>query len=236
MSRPNLELNWMAEGFQYVVAELSRLDDDAVDEPSALPGWSRKHVVSHLGFNARAVRRLVDWAHTGEVTPMYPSPMAREQEIDEGAQWTAARLREFIHTEQESLSRAMNALDDTEWSSDVITGQGRTVAASELPWMRTRELWIHAADLNAGGDVVDFPAGIIDRLVVEVVNKRRAGDAPGLDVHPTDRALSGLTPIPGAPCLVEGSAADLARWLTRRETRGLSTSDRTPLPELGPCL
>ena len=79
----------MTDGFQYLVGELSKLDDEALGEPSALPGWTRKHVMSHLGFNARAVGRLVHWARTGEVTPMYPGPTARAQEIDQVAQWTA---------------------------------------------------------------------------------------------------------------------------------------------------
>jgi maleylpyruvate isomerase len=226
----------MAHGFQYLVGALTKIDDEALGEPSALPGWTRKHVMSHLGFNAVAVGRLVHWARTGEATPMYPNPTARAQEIDEGSQWTARQLREFIHTEQKSLAEALDALDDPEWSAEVMTGQGRTVTATELPWMRSRELWIHAVDLNAGGDFVDFPAGIIDRLIVEAVNKRRGGDEQSLDVRPTDRPLSGLVPIPGGPFLVEGTAADLARWLTRRETRGVRTSNGAPLPGLGPWL
>jgi maleylpyruvate isomerase len=236
MHRPDIELNWMTDGFRYFVGELSKLDDEALGEPSALPGWTRKHVMSHLGFNARAVGRLVHWARTGELTPMYPGPTARAQEIDQGAKWTAQRLREFIRTEQAPLADALAALDDPSWSAKVITGQGRTVYATELPWMRTRELWIHAVDLNAGGDFVDFPADIIERLVVEAVNKRRRGDAPNLDVRPTDRALTSLAALPGAACLVEGTAADLARWLTRRNIRGVHTADESPLPGLGPWL
>jgi len=236
MRGPEMELNWMDDGFQYLVGQLSKLDDEALGEPSALPGWTRKHVMSHLGFNARAVGRLVRWARTGQVTPMYPNPTVRAQEIDEGARWTAQRLREFIRTEQKSLAEALGALDDPSWSAEVITGQGRTVAATELPWIRTRELWIHAVDLNAGGDFADFPAGIIDRLVVEAVNKRRGADAPSLDVRPTDRSLASLATLPGAACVVEGTVADLARWLTRRETRGVHAADEGPLPGLGPWL
>jgi maleylpyruvate isomerase len=236
MPRPDLELNWMHGGFQYLVGGLSKLDDVTLGEASALPGWTRKHVMSHLGFNARAVARLVHWARTGQVTPMYPNPTARAREIEEGARWTAQRLRAFISSEQTSLADALDALDDRDWAAAVITGQGRSVAATELPWMRTRELWIHAVDLNAGGDFVDLPAGILDRLVVEAVNKRRSGDAPSLDVRPTDRPLSCVTALPGAPCLVEGTTADLARWLTRRETRGVEASNGAPLPELAPWL
>ena len=37
------------------------------------PGWSRRHVVAHVGYNARALTRLVEWAKTGIETPMYAS-------------------------------------------------------------------------------------------------------------------------------------------------------------------
>jgi maleylpyruvate isomerase len=236
VSRPDLELRWMTDGFQYLVRQLSEIDDVALGEPSALPVWTRKHVVSHLGFNVRAIGRLVHWARTGEVTPMYPNTSAREEEIAEGARWEAQRLREFVHTEQEALAAALWALNDSDWSSQVITGRGRTVDATELPWMRTREVWIHAVDLNVGGGFTDFPRAMIDRLIVDVVTRRRAGEEPTLDVRPTDRNLSGLTHIFDSPTQIEGTATDLARWLTRRETRGVRTSDGTPLPDLGPWL
>ncbi|WTY01388.1 maleylpyruvate isomerase N-terminal domain-containing protein [Streptomyces canus] len=32
-----------------------------LSKPSALPGWTHKRVVSHVGFNARAAGRLVHW-------------------------------------------------------------------------------------------------------------------------------------------------------------------------------
>lgn len=238
MSTPETELGWMVQGFGYFTDHLDALDDAALEKPSALPGWTRKHLLSHLGFNARAVGRLVHWAGTGQVTPMYPNTSARAEEIAEGAQWSASQLREFVRTEQAALDAAMRELDEAAWGAPVITGRGRTVPGAELPWMRTREVWIHAVDLDNGGDFTDFPAALIDRLVSEVVLKRRGGDAPNLTVRRTDRdpALVGGGPLEVSPGRVEGTAADLARWLTRRETRGVRTADGSPLPALGPWL
>ncbi|MFE2088605.1 maleylpyruvate isomerase family mycothiol-dependent enzyme [Streptomyces sp. NPDC059460] len=232
MNRPDTELRWMADGFDYFVGQLSKIDDQGLDEPSELPGWTRKHVVSHLGFNARAVGRLVHWARTGERTPMYPDATARADEIAEGALWSAERLRAFVETEQAQLAAIIGQLDGADWSVEVVTGQGRTVPATELPWMRTREVWIHAVDLGAGGGFDDFPSDMIDRLIAEAVRKRRAGDTPTLDVRPTDRQADG----PGTAGSVEGSASDLARWLTRRDPSGVHMSNGTPLPQLGPWL
>jgi hypothetical protein len=76
------------------------------------------------------------------------------------------------------------------------------------------------------------------RLGTEAVNKRPAGDTPSLDVRLTDR--SPCHPLVGSgsgpTLLVGGAAADVARWLTRRETRGVKTAEYTPLPGLGPWL
>lgn len=42
-------------------------------------------------------------------------------------------------------------LPDANWTHEVRTAQGRTVPASETVWMRTREVWVHAVDLDNGG-------------------------------------------------------------------------------------
>jgi len=232
MARPDEPLRWMTEGFDYFASHLGGLQDDQLTEPSSLPGWTRKHVIAHVGFNARAVGRLVRWACTGQETPMYPSPTTRAEEITEGAQWDARRLRRFVRDEQGALSDALNALDDLAWTAQVVTGQGRTVPAGELPWMRTREVWIHALDLGAGGGFADFPPAMLDRLITEAVAKHRAMGVPDLAARATDRAGRAV----GRSARVEGTAADLARWLTRRTPDGVRTADGSSLPQLRPWL
>ena len=233
---PERSVTWMADGFRFFLGELSKIDDDQLELPSCLPGWTRKHVVSHVSFNARAARRLVHWAKTGEATPMYSSASARTDEIAEGALWGGARLRELVQLEQAALSTDLDALSDDNWSAEVVTGQGRTISATEIPWIRAREVWIHAVDLNAGADFADFPAAFINKLIDEAVARHRAGSTPTLEVRPADGDKDRSVSVHGATTAVEGAASDLARWLTRREARGLGTSDGTPLPELGPWL
>ena len=45
--------------------------------PSALPRWTRAHVVAHLAGNARGMVNLTQWAASGTTTPIYPSPEER---------------------------------------------------------------------------------------------------------------------------------------------------------------
>src|SRR5437899_12314640 len=97
-------LGWMTEGHRYFLARLAQVSDDQLSAPSALPGWTGRHILSHVGHNARAVGRLASWAATGVPTPMYPGPTARAEEIALGAQWEAQRLRVFVDGEQDEVA------------------------------------------------------------------------------------------------------------------------------------
>ena len=100
MPVPRDRLEWMREGEVFFLDRLATLSDDALREPSALPGWSRAHVVSHFSRNALALMNLLDWARTGVATPMYPSMEARAEGILETGKkrivvndWTMVRRR-----------------------------------------------------------------------------------------------------------------------------------------------
>ena len=52
-------------GTAYFRRLLWKVRDDEFAAPSLLPGWQRNQLVAHVGYNARAVSRLVAWAATG---------------------------------------------------------------------------------------------------------------------------------------------------------------------------
>ncbi|MEU6918434.1 maleylpyruvate isomerase family mycothiol-dependent enzyme [Streptomyces olindensis] len=230
---PARSLRWMAEGQAYFLTRLEPASDEELQGPSRLPGWSGRHLLSHLGYNARALGRLVHWAATGEETPMYPGPDARAEEIEAGAVWPVSRLRAFVAEEHDRLAAALNRLTGPQWDAEVVTAQGRTVPARTVPWLRGREVWIHACDLPFGGDFADFPADFLDALIEDALTRRRTAQGLRLQVRATDRGSR----TDGSTGVVEGPAADLARWLTGRGTSGrLRTTAGAPLPELPPWL
>ncbi|MFM8625482.1 MAG: maleylpyruvate isomerase N-terminal domain-containing protein, partial [Actinomycetota bacterium] len=55
-----------ATAHQQLLAIADGLPDDAFPGPSALPGWSRAHVVAHLALNARSHVGLFAAAARGE--------------------------------------------------------------------------------------------------------------------------------------------------------------------------
>jgi Mycothiol maleylpyruvate isomerase N-terminal domain len=82
---------WMQQGTTLLGKE-AELDDEALSVPSALPGWSRTHLLAHLAANADALGNLVRWAATGQPTPMYASPGERAAGIERGSRLPARRL------------------------------------------------------------------------------------------------------------------------------------------------
>ena len=233
---PAQVLEWMDTGFEFFHDQLDKLADEDFDGPSMLPDWSRKTVLAHVGLNARALGRLVNWAATTVPTPMYESASARESEIREASGWGIPQLRQFVATEQAALSNALASLDGDAWSRAVTTAQGRSIEASEIPWLRTRELWIHAIDLDAGAAFEDLPETLLDRLVTEAAARHRTRGAPQLKIAVADPAGNSAPPTIESGGTVVGPLAALARWLTRRQHDGVRSADGAPLPELEPWL
>jgi len=222
-------------GTAYFSRALNQLSDAEFDEPSLLPGWSRRHVAAHVGYNARALARLVEGARTGVAIPMYESPVARNAEIEVGATLPVVALRNLCEHAAIHLNVEWRDLPAESWSNPVTTAQGRVVPVSETVWMRIREVWIHAVDLDNGARFDDFPAELIDKLVADVQAgwARKGAAVPRLRLVLSDRA----EPIElgeasaGSFGDIRCSAADVARWMTGRGAPRTAELD-SPLPEL----
>lgn len=219
----------MRRGQAYWARKLSELRDDEFDEPSMLPGWTRRHLIAHVGFNARAVARLVEWARTGVETPMYSSDDQRDEEIAFGATLPTEALRNLCAHAAVHLNVEWRDLPEAAWSHEVLTAQGRVVPASETVWMRTREVWIHAVDLRNGGSVHDFPPELHDLLLADLVKvwrRKRSPDDRDIVLEPTDRDETyRILDDSDDPLVVRGTAADLVGWGIGRASRGVLTAD-----------
>ena len=53
------ELLQARRGTAFFARKLNELTDAELDGDSLLPGWTRRHVTAHVGYNARAIARLV---------------------------------------------------------------------------------------------------------------------------------------------------------------------------------
>jgi len=169
---------WMDDATKLFLAGVDALSDDMLNAPTGLPGWTRRHLIAHVYYNAEALRRLTRWAATGEPSPMYHSPRQRAEEIEAGALLPAAELRGLVDESAAALATDLDSLSDRDWAREVVTAQGRTVPASEIPWLRAREVAVHAVDLGAGVGFSELPDELNTALAIDVINRRAlAGEA-----------------------------------------------------------
>lgn len=161
-------LRWAHVGTRLLEEAVAGLSTADLGQPTALPGWSRAHVVAHLVGNARALGNLVHWAATGEETTMYGSATQRADEIEHAAVLCADQLASMLSISAGALADAMAALDPEQWTRQVLTAQGRRVPASEVPWMRAREVCVHAVDLGTGVTFADLPDDFLTALGEEI--------------------------------------------------------------------
>jgi maleylpyruvate isomerase len=225
---------WMRDGTAFLTAALDRVPDDGFGAPSGLPGWSRAHVAAHVARNADALGRLLFWAATGVETPMYADRAQRAAEIEAGATGSPDELRADVARSAEALDTAVADLPEAAWKAEVRSALGRTIPAAEVPWMRVREVWLHALDLDTGGRSADLPAPVVDALLDDVtgVFGTRA-DRPRLELAATDRDRTWRVGDDGVR--VAGPAAELLAWLTGRSGGdGLACDGDLPVP--GPWL
>ncbi|MFE5838551.1 maleylpyruvate isomerase family mycothiol-dependent enzyme [Arthrobacter sp. NPDC056493] len=210
-------------GTAFFARKLNELTDEELDGGSLLPGWTRRHVVAHVGYNARAIARLVEWAATGVETPMYPSTEVRDHEINFGATLSPIALRNLFDHSAVHLSVEWRDLPDQDWDNEVKTIQGRTVPASETVWMRTREVWIHAVDLGNGASFADIPEPVLARLLKDITSAWRThGTDTGLLVKVTGTGLVFGDTRAADPTIISGALPAVVEWAAGRGASGVT--------------
>ena len=228
-------LPWMAEGSTLFLGQVAGLSDRGFAEPSALPGWTRAHVVAHVARNAEALCHLLTWARTGVETPMYASRERRAADIEHGAGQPPEQLRKEVVETARRLDDALATLPDAAWTAEVRSAMGRSLPAAEVPWMRVREVWMHGVDLGTGATLRALPAGVVAELLQDVTGSFAGRDgAPALRLTASD--LDGSWTTGSQPAVdITGAAVDLLGWLTGRSA-GEGLRGATPLPDLPPWL
>jgi maleylpyruvate isomerase len=219
----------MVEGTLRLRDVVDGLDDAELALPSLLPGWSRRHVVAHVAANAEALRRLARWAATGVEERMYASPEQRATEIDDGSRLPASALRAWLADSADLLARDLADLSEPSWQAQVVSGRGRTIPASEIPWLRAREVMIHAVDLSAAVGFADLPEGFLLALLDEIVETRSVGGGPAAALCATDAPRTWRLSGVDSGTAIEASITVLAAWLTGRPVPA-------SLPEIPPWL
>ncbi|WP_308118348.1 maleylpyruvate isomerase family mycothiol-dependent enzyme [Streptomyces buecherae] len=208
---------------------LDPLDDRQKDAASALPGWTRGHVLAHLADNARAFERQARLALRGEAIEMYDGGQGgRDQSIEQGAARPLAHLREELRLSQQALEHTWSGLTGEDWRRAV---RFRHATVLDTALARWREIEIHAVDLAVGRRPrdwsLDFALHALEFL------SGRAPTGTRLVLRATDHEFARAL---GAGTTVEvfGGVRDLAAWMAGRDIDGHLHTAARDLPELGP--
>jgi maleylpyruvate isomerase len=226
-------LGWMNLGTEHLETLIEGLPGETLSRSSSLPGWTGKHIVTHLARNADALVNLLTWAQTGIETPMYATPEQRAADIAEGAKRSTAVVRADFLSANRRLDHSVGTMSDGAWCATVRTVRGRSLPAVDVVWLRCREVWIHAADLHHDALLV-APDELVDALLQDVIDHfSGSSEPPSLNLRLLDRNVSRY--VGGArdhSISVAGSTRDILMWLTGRSFDGVLADDNQPLPSL----
>ncbi len=209
-----------------LLGDTINVTDEQWRAPSALPGWSRGHVATHIARQADALGRLTSWARTGIRQEMYDSPEQRESDIDGGAGRSGLDLQIDLDTSASRLEDAFGAVDEADaWDAEVELRGGLRVPARLLPLARLLEVVIHHVDLDTGFGVEDIDAPTAEWLLEWCSFRLRGRDEfPKLELT----SESGFTITVGSsgdPIPISGSSANLLGWLMSRSPATSVTGD-----------
>ncbi|MFD5468136.1 maleylpyruvate isomerase family mycothiol-dependent enzyme [Kitasatospora sp. NPDC127059] len=217
---------------------VAELEPDAVAEPSALPGWTRGHVLAHLSRNADSLVNLLTGARTGTDIPQYAGNEARDQDIERDAPRPLDVQLADLRASHERFAAAAALMDAEAWAVGVKHRSGYVFPAHEIPLKRLLELEYHHVDLDGGYTPAQwtesFAVAQFRRLAVTLAG---ADDLPTVELvaeDTDDRAVIGAASAGTGPT-VTGPVRALAAWLSgRSDGADLRRTPDTALPQLPP--
>ncbi len=159
---------------------VDRFSDHDIERPSALPGWTRGHVLAHVAQTADAMRNRLVWARTGVPLAAYAGQAARDAAIEAGAGRSASALMSEL---SESAARFRNEL--TSMPAQAWQRRVRVLAGAEFPAAQLLDRWLveielHHTDLDAGYGPEQWPSAFAHVPLPEPMrtqreDRRRAG-------------------------------------------------------------
>ena len=231
------ELAALAQSADRFLGAVRTLADDDVRQASALPGWTRAHLLTHVAQGADSRTGMLRAARSGLTGEQYPSEQARAGAIEAGARRPAAVIRADVDRAVEECLTAMRQHPAGLWDAPAIWLRGgRGPVRGAVASLRS-ELEFHHADLAAGYAPDDWPAEFVATELprVTALMSHRA-DAPSMTLIAAAAAAAAAAVRIGTvpPVDVTGSPAALLAWLSGRGAgSGLDTGG-AGLPSLPP--
>lgn len=202
---PLADLARVAEAQERFNRALAGLRDADVRRPTALPGWTVGHVLTHVARNADSHCRRAGAAVGREVVEQYAGGWeGRSREIETGSGRSAAELVDDVRDSARRLQATWERLPASAWPQPTVDVGGRRRPLSALPGRRWQELEVHLVDLELGPSrrdwSDDFVGASLPRLRESLGGRLPAGVEPPMFGDPRDE-LAWLYGRPGGPGL-----------------------------------
>jgi maleylpyruvate isomerase len=183
-ARPVDDLVAVETAFRMLLGSIADVADDTVREPSALPGWTRGHVLTHVARSGEGDALTVEGALRGEVLEKYPGGAEqRTRDIEAGAGRGFDALRADLIATQGRLTAAWSNVRGDAWDRMTSTPMGpRTVAGTVAA--RRREILVHLVDLDVGVAPDDLPRDYLTADQEWLSEFRPSWGAPSLSRRP----------------------------------------------------
>jgi len=153
-------------------AILDRLTEADVRAPSALPGWTRGHVLTHLARNADSCVRRLEGAREDEVRDQYAGgEEGRAADIEAGADRDLATLVADVRATNAAVEEICDALPDEAWGRMTRNLSGTLQPATLVMFSRWREVEVHLVDLDVGYGWDQWPRDLIDAWLPDILEK-----------------------------------------------------------------
>ncbi|WP_067485854.1 maleylpyruvate isomerase family mycothiol-dependent enzyme [Actinomadura hibisca] len=227
-------LEQVEAGTERVLATLGKLSEQELRGPSALPGWTRGHVATHIARNADSLWNLLEWARTGVEIPQYPSVEARNADLEAGAGRGGSELVEDVRASAARFSEQFRALPPEAADVQVRAMLGWEQPAWYVLYRRWHEVEVHHVDLAAGYGPADWPDPYVRWALGGTLRDLAAlpvGSRGELDGHRLVATESGDETRLGDGPRITGSGRALLGWLSGRTSgAGLAMRPDGALP------
>jgi len=202
-----------AAAHQRLLAALETLTDEQCRGTTALPGWTRGHVLNHLARNADSHVHLLQCASRGEVGEQYPGgAAARNAGIEDGAGRSAQQLVADVRRGIYALEAQWAATNAEGWQGEGVNSAGAAIPMSDIVFLRWREVEVHTSDLDLGVTWQQWSAEYVRYELERQVMLWRS------------RKSMGMTVLPEAALRLPPNHR-LAWLLQRVDVEGLATPD-----------
>ncbi len=145
--RPDDLIDAVTEAQRRVVDEVDQLDDAQVAGPSALPGWTRGHVITHLARNADSHTWMFEGRPSTRSARSTPGRTMRADDIAAGAARGAAEQAADLRQACRRLEQAWHDLPEEGWDRLGLVGPGPR-PMRDILFRRWREVEVHHVDLG----------------------------------------------------------------------------------------